>query len=83
MEMTIRLLLRRGADPNAANIPMPVLFFAVKAADVEAVRLLLLKGAATNTKLPEMVRTRTRLRSQFVLTFHHAKVVSERCIVFS
>ena len=55
MENTIRLLLKRGADPNAANIPMPVLFFAVKVGDVEAVRLLLMKGASTKATLPENV----------------------------
>ena len=55
MQSTIRLLLQRGADPNSSNIPMPVLFFAIKAADVEAVKILLTKGALTSAKLSDKV----------------------------
>jgi len=45
---TASLLLARGADPNASIVPVPVLFFAIKNADCETVRQLLLKGANPN-----------------------------------
>uniref|UniRef100_A0A3P9CFN5 Ankyrin repeat and MYND domain-containing protein 1 n=1 Tax=Maylandia zebra TaxID=106582 RepID=A0A3P9CFN5_9CICH len=49
---TMKLLLDHGADPNAARIPMPVLFLAIMAADTENVRKLLLCGARTDIPLP-------------------------------
>lgn len=55
LESTVRLLLRRGANPNASSLPLPVLFFAVKAADALAVKLLLEKDANANARLSKQV----------------------------
>ncbi|CAI9725949.1 ankyrin repeat and MYND domain-containing protein 1-like [Octopus vulgaris] len=49
----VNLLLQRGADPNAAYYPWPVLYFAIRAADVEMARSLLLKNASTSVCLSD------------------------------
>lgn len=49
---TLKLLLRRGADPNTSRIPVPVLFSAILACDREGIKRLLLLGARTDIPLP-------------------------------
>ena len=51
----MQLLLRRGANPNVCSVPMPALVFTIKAGDMEATKLLLLKGADANLRLSDKV----------------------------
>lgn len=56
---TLNLLLKRGADPNLARVPLPALFFAIMARDTEAVRRLLQSGARTDIPLPTEVHLKS------------------------
>ena len=56
LEKTIKVLLKRGADPNVSTVPMPALFFAVKSADTLAVQTFLAKNADTTSRIEKVFK---------------------------
>jgi len=52
----VRLLLQRGADPNASLVPLPPLLLAVRSGDADIVRDLLMARADPQVVLPQTVR---------------------------
>ena len=52
---SINVLLQRGGDPNLCPVPLPPLFYAIRAGDLEAVQMLLKAGARTDQCLPTEV----------------------------
>jgi len=61
----VRLLLQRGADPNASSVPLPPLMLAVRSGDVDITKDLLMAGADPQVMLPQTVRISTARYNYF------------------
>jgi len=66
----VHQLLRRGADPNTASVPLPPLLMAAQFGDVDIVKELLLAGANPFVRLPPSVCTPGSNSRDFSITKH-------------